>query len=71
MPVPGVFRAAAEPEAPRQTTDANARETAAVRATRPNLVWSADFMSDALHAGHRFGTFNVLSREALRIEVDT
>jgi putative transposase len=41
---------------------------------RPNRVWSADFMSDALYSGTRFRTFNVLddfNREALHIEVDT
>ena len=41
---------------------------------RPNQVWSADFMSDALYHGVRFRTFNVLddfNREALAIEVDT
>jgi putative transposase len=42
--------------------------------TRPNEVWSVDFMSDALWSGRRFRTFNVIddfNREALRIEVDT
>ena len=41
---------------------------------RPNQVWSADFMSDALYKDVRFRTFNVLddfNREALAIEVDT
>lgn len=41
---------------------------------RPNQVWSADFMSDALYNGVRFRTFNVLddfNREALSIEIDT
>lgn len=41
---------------------------------RPNQVWSADFMSDALYHGQRFRTFNVIddfNREALAIEVDT
>jgi putative transposase len=41
---------------------------------RPNRVWSADFMSDALANGVRFRTFNVLddfNREALAIEIDT
>jgi putative transposase len=41
---------------------------------RPNEVWSADFMSDALWSGRRFRTFNVLddfNREALGIEIDT
>ncbi len=40
----------------------------------PDKVWSADFMSDALHTGKRFRTFNVtddFNREALHIEVDT
>ena len=42
--------------------------------TAPNVVWSADFMSDALYCGTRFRTFNVLddfNREALAIEIDT
>jgi putative transposase len=41
---------------------------------RPNQVWSADFMSDALYHGVRFRTFNVLddfNREALATEIDT
>ena len=41
---------------------------------RPNQVWSADFVSDALYNDVRFRTFNVLddfNREALAIEVDT
>jgi len=33
---------------------------------RPNQVWSADFVSDALCHGMRFRTFNVLA-----IEIDT
>lgn len=41
---------------------------------RPNQVWSADFMSDALYYGSRFRTFNVIddfNREAVAIELDT
>jgi putative transposase len=41
---------------------------------QPNQVWSADFMSDALYAGSRFRTFNVIddfNREILAIEIDT
>ena len=41
---------------------------------RPNEIWSADFMSDALWSGQRFRTFNVLddfNREALGIGIDT
>jgi putative transposase len=41
---------------------------------RPNRVWSADFMRDALYSGVRFRTFNVIddfNREALAIEIDT
>lgn len=41
---------------------------------RPNVVWSADFMSDALYHGRRFRTFNVIddhNREGLAIEIDT
>lgn len=41
---------------------------------RPNQVWSADFMSDALYNGVWFRTFNVLddfNREALAIEIDS
>ncbi len=41
---------------------------------KPNQVWSADFMSDALYAGKRFRTFNVIddfNREILQVEIDT
>ncbi len=41
---------------------------------RPNHVWSADFVSDALYAGSRFRTFNVIddfNREVVAIEIDT
>jgi putative transposase len=41
---------------------------------RPNSVWSADFMSDALADGRRYRTFNVAddcNREAIHIEIDT
>lgn len=41
---------------------------------RPNQVWSADFMSDALYGGLRFRTFNVIdhfNREVVAIEIDT
>lgn len=40
----------------------------------PDIVWSADFMSDALACGRRFRTFNLIddsNREALHIAVDT
>jgi putative transposase len=45
-----------------------------VTPVRPNEVWSADFMADALWSGRRFRTFNSMddfNREALRIEIDT
>jgi putative transposase len=41
---------------------------------QPDVVWSADFMADALACGRAFRTFNVLddsNREAVHIEVDT
>jgi len=41
---------------------------------RPNQVWSADFMSDALYSGSRFRTFNVIddfNRECLAVKIDT
>lgn len=41
---------------------------------KPNQVWSADFMSDALYTRGRFRTFNVIddfNRESVAIEVDT
>lgn len=40
----------------------------------PDQVWSADFMSDSLYAGHRFRTFNIIddfNRQCLAIELDT
>jgi len=40
----------------------------------PNQVWAMDFMSDALYAGRRFRTLNILDegvRELLAIVVDT
>jgi len=41
---------------------------------QPNQTWSADFVSDALYAGRRFRTFNVIddfNRECLAVEIDT
>lgn len=41
---------------------------------QPNIMWSMDFMHDALYQGRRFRTLNVLDegvRECLAIEVDT
>jgi putative transposase len=41
---------------------------------RPNQMWSADFMSDALYAGGKFRLLTVIddfNREAVAIEVDT
>jgi len=41
---------------------------------RPNHVWSADFVSDALYAGNRFRAFTVIddfNREAVAVEIDT
>jgi len=41
---------------------------------RPNHVWSADVMSDALYAGNRFRAFTLIddfNREAVAIEIDT
>lgn len=41
---------------------------------QPDLVWSADFMNDALYHGTRYRTFNVIddyNREGLAIEIDT
>ena len=40
----------------------------------PDIVWSADFVSDTLANGCRFRTLNVIddfSREAVHIEIDT
>lgn len=42
--------------------------------TKPNVVWSADFMSDGLYDGRSTRLFNVIddfNREALEIEADT
>lgn len=41
---------------------------------KPNQSWSVDFMSDSLHDGRTFRTFNVIddyNREGLWIEIDT
>jgi len=41
---------------------------------RPNRIWSADFMSDALYAGNRFRAFTLIddfNREIVAIEIDT
>jgi putative transposase len=41
---------------------------------QPNMVWSADFMSDALYAGNRFRAFTLIddfNREAVAVEIDT
>ena len=57
-----------------KTAAAGTHQGAAGVPSRPNEIWSADFMSDALWSGRRFRTFNVLddfNREALRIEIDT
>lgn len=43
-----------------------------IQPIRPNVCWSMDFMSDALTAGLKFRTFNVMddyNREALHIEI--
>ena len=43
-------------------------------AARADVMWSMDFMHDALYGGRKFRTLNVLDegvREALAIEVDT
>jgi len=53
------------PERPRQSLDVP---------PAANLVWSLDFMSDALYGGKRFRTLNIIDdgvREALNIIVDT
>jgi putative transposase len=65
--------AAVEHQTPRQASPQRVKMPLAIP-TRPNEVWSADFMSDALWSGRRFRTFNVIddyNREALRIEIDT
>jgi putative transposase len=62
-----------------QNSGGSARLPARIKAPlvvpeRPNEVWSADFMSDALWSGRRFRTFNVMddfNRESLKIEIDT
>lgn len=42
--------------------------------TRPNQMWSMDFMADGLDCGRKVRTLNVIddfNRESLRIEIDT
>jgi len=44
------------------------------KATRPNELWSMDFMQDAMHSGRKFRLLTMLdtyTKESLRIEIDT
>lgn len=62
-----------QPRRTRRTLPERVREPLIVP-QRPNQVWSADFMRDALYQGPVFRTFNVIddyNREALAIEIDT
>jgi hypothetical protein len=58
--LPRVQGAETEHPAPRQRGLSALIKAALVVPERPNEVWSADFMSDALWSGRRFRTFNVM-----------
>lgn len=58
------------PKRPRRHVSAARRRPPKVKATRPNVAWSMDFVSDQLQDGHRFRALTVVdvfTRESLAI----